>query len=64
MVGPGLIFLGLLLGKLLEKVSSAHKRIDKVEIALEKGLAKIEESVEKAWASCPMAQEGGHGPTR
>ncbi len=57
LVGPGLI----VVGRLWEKTTAAHVRLDKLEVSLQLSMDKLERTVrhtiETAWVKCPLANQ-------
>lgn len=62
LVGPALVWLGLTVGRLSERTTTSHKRIDKLEERLstefEKLADRLDLSIRNGWRHCPLAQKG------
>lgn len=67
LIGPALVILGLLLGRLIEKSNSAHLRIDRLEVTLAEEFKEMKftlrDSIEQSWKNCPLARDT-HGVRR
>lgn len=67
LIGPGLLVGGIVVGRLMEKTSAAHKRIDRLETTLKEEFQSMKEalttSIETAYLHCPLAKEGRHERT-
>ena len=61
LVGPAIAAVSLFIGRMMERTSSAHKRIDKLEQNLAAEFKATREelrhAIEMAWANCPMAKD-------
>jgi hypothetical protein len=57
LLGPALVLAGLVIGRMQEKNTSAHKRIDKLELNIDRRFDQLHAAIQRAWRACPLVHD-------
>lgn len=64
LIGPALVLAGWWIGRVAEKTTSAHVRIDRLERVLTDEFHEVrkalKESLDNAWRNCPLTRRDAH----